>query len=671
MEFRKRVLLLASAASMIDQFNIANLQLLLDMGYEVHVACNFKEGNTCDRIQIKKLCQKMQLMQVNSHQWDCPRRPIPFQTCIRAYVQLLQLLDTYPFVWIHCQSPIGGALARAAAHRKGVRVLYTVHGFHFYHGAPIKNWILYYTAEKLLAHWTDILVTINTEDEQFARRHLRAGRIETISGVGIDTMRFHNQLTLEEREEEKKAFCLKFSIPNHAVILLSVGELSLRKNHRVVFNVLARMKRNDLYYIVCGQGELWAELTELADELGIKPYIRMTGFLSDVRSLYQNADIFVFPSIQEGLPVALMEAMASGLPCVVSDIRGNRELIDRRGGYLFSLSKPEQLKKAVLKLLDSPLRRSAFGRYNEKKIERYRLELVQKDMNHIYQRMDAEVRNAFHYDNRYQEHLPEISVVMPVYQAEGRRELADAIVSVCRQTLKDWELLICDDGSTDRTWDTLQQLAKIDNRIRLFRHYKNHGAGEARNTCIRAARGRYIAVMDSDDVSAPDRLRIQLDFLKRHPAYAFAGCRGEFFIRTIGDDGTYYRYCAKPEAKDFLVSLPFVHASILFRKEALVKVGGYDRSAAVIRVEDYDLLMRMYVKGLRGANIGKVLYFIRRDDRQYRRRKYRYRFHEVYVKYHRFQELGLMPSGYLYAVKPLFAGLFPARLITWLQQYYY
>ena len=138
---QRKVLMLSSVASMIDQFNMSNIRLLLEMGYEVHVACNFTKGNTCDQRRVKKLCGTLREMRVRLHPWDCPRTICP--GCLRAYRQLLELLARIPFAWMHCHSPVGGALARLAGHRMGVPVVYTAHGFHFYKGAPLKNWLVY------------------------------------------------------------------------------------------------------------------------------------------------------------------------------------------------------------------------------------------------------------------------------------------------------------------------------------------------------------------------------------------------------------------------------------------------------------------------------------------------------------------------------------------------
>ncbi|MDE7312283.1 MAG: glycosyltransferase [Eubacterium sp.] len=407
-EKKIRILMLASVASMIDQFNMPNIRLLLKLGYEVHVMCNFKEGNTCDARQVQRLVSTLHDWHVRCHAWDCPRDTgiRSFKKCRKAYRQLDRLLERLDFAWIHCHSPIGGALARLAARHRNVRVIYTAHGFHFYQGAPIKNWILYYPAEKLLAHWTDILITINREDHALARRKLRAGKICYLPGVGIEISRFSagqstgNQpqtvcLSDEIRQgtdvskktgagSVRREFCRKYRIPKQAVILLSVGELSRRKNHQAVLCALAGMRRQDVYYIICGQGNLRKKLCQQAKRLGVAPQVRMTGYQKDVEQMYRNADIFVFPSLQEGMPVALMEAMASGLVCAVSDIRGNRELVNEKGGFLFSPAHPQMLRDRLEKLLEQADQWQAYGRYNQARVKPYDQKEVMRRMKRIY-----------------------------------------------------------------------------------------------------------------------------------------------------------------------------------------------------------------------------------------------------------------------------------------------
>lgn len=667
MHTKPKVLILASVASMIDQFNLPNIRLLLDMGYEVHVACNFRKGNTCDNKRIQKLVYELHKMHVVCHQWDCPRGLLPPTECVRAFWQMMRLMEYSGFAWVHCHSPIGGALARTAAHLKKIRVIYTAHGFHFYKGAPFRNWLFYYPAEKLLAHWTDFLITVNQEDERFARRHLRAGKIWWIPGIGIETKERSGAMKCVNSRER---FCRKYQIPQNAQILLSVGELSKRKNHQTVLAALAKLHRKDVYYIICGQGEQKDRLIKQAHALGIAKYVRMPGYVEDVKSHYAYADLFLFPSLQEGLPVALMEAMAAGLACIVSDIRGNRELMDDRGGRLFSPGSAVQAQEKIKELLENPDLRKTCGQYNQKKIERFSLDVVQRRMRQIYRVMKSG-QSRRHKKKKDPGDTPEISVIMAVYQAADGRALRQAVRSICSQSYVNWELLICDDGSTDHTWEILEQLAAADSRIRLLRLAKNHKAGYARNKCIRAARGKYLAIMDADDISAPGRLHKQIDFLKSHPQAAFVGSRGEFFVRRIGDERECYPFCSMPQAADFLFSLPYVHASLMFRREALEQVHGYDIRRRVIRAEDYDLLLRLYAAGMYGANLDEVLYYIRRDRKQYKRRKYRYRFHEAYVKYKGFQKLNLMPKGIFYVAKPLLVGILPSSVVKVLQQRYY
>ncbi len=380
---KKKVLIAASVASMIDQFNMPNIRLLQEMGYEVHVLCNFREGNTCSRRRIQTFKKTLRAMHVVGHQWDCPREIFPVKNCLRAYRTVLELTGKIHFAWIHCHSPVGGALARMAANVRGIRVIYTAHGFHFYQGAPVRNWILYYPVEKMLSYRTDVLVTINREDYCFAKRHLKAGAVRYTPGVGIDPGRF--QIKGDScRSYIRRKVRGKYRIPDGAVLLLSVGELSGRKNHQAVLRALASLRRADIYYLICGQGECRDALKALAGRLGIAGQVRLAGYVEHVEDIYQAADIFVFPSFQEGLPAALMEAMASGLACVVSDIRGNRELVDERGGRRFSPDSPRQLAAMLRILLASPQRCLAYGRHNRKKVESCRLEIVQRTMREIY-----------------------------------------------------------------------------------------------------------------------------------------------------------------------------------------------------------------------------------------------------------------------------------------------
>lgn len=411
---KKKVLMAASVASMIDQFNMSNIQLLQHMGYEVHVTCNFQKGNTCDKRRIQKLKKTLSKWHVRWYQWDCPRNIWAIDQCVKAYVQLDKLTKCCQYEMIHCHSPIGGALARIVAHRRKIPVVYTAHGFHFYKGAPLKNWLLYYPVEKLLSYWTEVLITINEEDNAFARRHLSAKAICRIPGVGVDTKRFRDNdsvikddtikdserkersvgIQMSEDRNERNVVRTKYNIPKDAKLLLSVGELNKGKNHSIVMEAIAALSqkshREDIYYLICGQGELKLWMIQYAKQLHIEKQIQLAGYVTDIDTVYRSADIFVFPSKREGMPVALMEAMAAGLPVIASKIRGNTELIDDNGGVLLEQDDIEGFAEAILKLSGDSKRvyrlRKNMGIYNQNKIKQYDISFVNAKMRKIYRR---------------------------------------------------------------------------------------------------------------------------------------------------------------------------------------------------------------------------------------------------------------------------------------------
>ncbi|WP_346689582.1 glycosyltransferase family 4 protein [uncultured Cloacibacillus sp.] len=345
---RDKVLMLASVASMIDQFNIPNIKLLIDMGYKVDVACNFLEGSTCSDAKIDKLKNKLTAMGVDYYQIDFARSVRHILQNLKAYRQVLRLMKANRYKFIHCHSPIGGVCGRLAGHKTYTKVIYTAHGFHFYKGAPLLNWFVYYPIEKYLSRYTDVLITINKEDYAIARNKMHAKRTEYVPGVGIDIEKIKS---VKVDRNKKRA---ELGIPKDAIMLLSVGELSRRKNHEVVIRALAEMKYRNVVYAICGKGTLESYLKKLADNLGVSDRVFLLGFRTDVTEICKAADIFVFPSLQEGLPVALMEAMACGLPVVCSNIRGNIDLInDNENGILFNSLDIDAMAVAMRTMLDN------------------------------------------------------------------------------------------------------------------------------------------------------------------------------------------------------------------------------------------------------------------------------------------------------------------------------
>lgn len=383
-EDMKQVLMLASVASMIDQFNMPNIALLQKLGYHVDVACNFEQGNTCSDARVAELKSKLREMNVRCYQIDFARNIKCIGQNIKAYQQVKKLMEQNHYVFCHCHSPIGGVVARIAGHRTKTKVIYTAHGFHFYKGAPIANWLMFYPVEKILSYWTDTLITINQEDYERAKKKFHAGKTYYLPGIGIDLERFHvgDAQTIQQKRQE-------LGLQPQDVFLLSVGELSDRKNHVVVIEAMKQLiqRHPQLRYFICGQGEKKQELQQLIRKYHLEDHVKLLGFRTDVAELCQAADVFVFPSKQEGLPVALMEAMACGVPVVCSRIRGNTDIVkDGENGYLVSSDRSEKYILAIAKAMQMNTIADKKKMYaiNQVQLQPYSVSKINVEMQNIY-----------------------------------------------------------------------------------------------------------------------------------------------------------------------------------------------------------------------------------------------------------------------------------------------
>lgn len=253
--------------------------------------------------------------------------------------------------------------------------------------------------------------------------------------------------------------------------------------------------------------------------------------------------------------------------------------------------------------------------------------------------------------------MAEISVIMGIHNSSDKTILKQAIDSILNQTFTDFEFIICDDGSTDDTFDFLYEYQGKDKRIVLIKNDKNLGLAAALNHCLQYAKGKYIARMDADDISENFRLKKQYFFLEKHPEYGFVGA----CVKLIDSNGVWGERCLKefPQENDFLFRQPFVHPSILMRKSSYFAVNGYRDIKKTLRTEDYDLFMRLYAMNIKGYNLQEFLLYYREDKVAYKKRKYKYRINEMRVRYEGFKKLNLLPKGYIYIIKPLIVGFIP------------
>ena len=345
------------------------IRSLLDEGHSVDIATNEAESKVPD-------CYR---------QWGCTVYPISTsrsplsKSNLSAIAQLKALVSEQGYDIVHCHTPVAAMCTRLAcrkARKQGTKVFYTAHGFHFYQGAPILNWLVYYPVEKVCSYFTDVLITINQEDHALAKKRLRAKHIAYVPGVGLDLEKF-SQSTVEKCAKRQE-----LGIPNDATLLLSVGELNENKNHETVIRAIADM---DVYYMIAGIGEKKEQLQALVEELNLTDRVKLLGYRTDVAELYRACDIFVFPSFREGLSVSVLEAMASGLPVVCSRIRGNTDLIDEKGGALFCPHSTEDCRSAIAKITDGA-NAAGYGAYNAEKIKNFAFSEVKDRLLALYHR---------------------------------------------------------------------------------------------------------------------------------------------------------------------------------------------------------------------------------------------------------------------------------------------
>ncbi len=378
----KKALMYASVASMIQQFNMDNIRLLQELGYQVDVACNFEFGSTISNEKISELKVNLKNNGVRFFHIPVPRKLHDVRNLMDSYKSSVQIMNEEHYDLIHCHSPIGGVICRLANrksnHYQKCKMIYTAHGFHFFEGnSPIKN-LIFKTIERIGARYTDTLITINKEDFEAAGHFTlkKHGNVEYVPGIGL------NLDKISPRSEKGEILLDELNLDPNVQLILSVGELNENKNHKVVIEALPKLKDN-VHYLICGQGILKGQLLSYADELKVKERVHLLGYRSDTIEIMKSCDIFVFPSKREGLSVALMEAMACGLPCVVSKIRGNTDLIDDgKGGILFD--DETMVAQDILQLLESDTVRRTMSMYNLSKIKSFSREEVEKKMRCVY-----------------------------------------------------------------------------------------------------------------------------------------------------------------------------------------------------------------------------------------------------------------------------------------------
>ena len=368
-----KILYVATLSNTINAFLIPHIKMLVDEGHEVDIACNIDQ----------KIDTKLKSIVGNIFKVNFNRSPFKLDN-IKAYKEIIEIINQEKYEIIHTHTPTASAIVRLACRNlSNTKVIYTAHGFHFYKGAPLKNWIIYYPIEKWLSKYTDCLLTINNEDYNIAiEKKFKAKSIEKINGVGVDLSKFY-----PVSENEKFQLRKKHNFNENDFILIYPAELNKNKNQLLLIEVIDIIKDKipNIKLILAGTGELFNYYRKKVVKKGLEKYIVFTGYRTDIDELIKLSDVSVASSIREGLGKNVIEGMACGLPVVATKNRGHRELIiNGDNGFLVSLKDPVQIADSIYKIYKDSSLRKTMSQLNLNIVKKYSIENVTKDMELIY-----------------------------------------------------------------------------------------------------------------------------------------------------------------------------------------------------------------------------------------------------------------------------------------------
>ena len=368
----KKILYVTTVSGTINAFLVPHIEMFIkEKGYKVDVAC-------CINSEINK---RLIDLGVNVYRIAFSRNPLASNN-IKAIKEIQNLVEKEKYDIVHVHTPVAAFVTRLALRDfKDIKIVYTAHGFHFYKGAPVLNWGVYYPLEKIAAKWTDKLITINTEDFNKAKSKFKNKRCEVfkISGIGIDLEEYSNKkLDLDF----KKSLGLKET----DIVITVIAELIKRKNHKQIIDTLVGMKsKENIKILFVGRGILTEELKKYVKEKNLDKNIIFLGFRTDVEKIISITDIIGLFSYQEGLPRNLMEGMAQGKPIICTNIRGNNDLVvDGENGMLVEIENVQETINKLEKMIASKELREKMEKKSLEKIEKYKIENVLDEMDIIY-----------------------------------------------------------------------------------------------------------------------------------------------------------------------------------------------------------------------------------------------------------------------------------------------
>ena len=318
-----------------------------------------------------------------------PRRPLSLKT-FSCIFELRKIIRNEKYDIIHCHTPMGSVIARLAAKpffkKNKIKVVYTAHGFHFFKNAPLINWCVYYPVEKYLSRFTSVLITINEEDFQFAKRKFHTKDVRKFNGVGVDLTKYYP--FIENRKEKISIVRESLQIQKDAFVILYIAEFIKRKNHKLIFDIFPKIRSYipNVKLILAGKGELLDYYKKFVEKNNYSNDVIFTGYTNLIHDYCRVSDLLLMPSFQEGLPISMIEAMATGIPIVASNIRGHVDVVENgKNGFLCEISDPNQFVEAIKKIYDSEELRTKIFNENLKKAPIFSVEQILESMCKVYE----------------------------------------------------------------------------------------------------------------------------------------------------------------------------------------------------------------------------------------------------------------------------------------------
>lgn len=379
-----KILYVTTNSNTVNAFLIPHVKFLIEQGNEVGLAFNI----------IQEVSPELINLGCKIHQIEFQRSPLKKENHM-AYKKIKRIIVGEGYECVHVHTPVASFLTRFACRNLiNVTILYTAHGFHFFRGAPKKNWLIYFTLEKIAARWTDGLITMNHEDFQAASKlRLRKDKsIYKIHGVGLDLKKFSPQIP-----KEKDRLRNEYGYTSEDFLLIYVGELSYRKHQDLLIEAISMLKGSipKLKLLLVGDGDLLNDYIDLAKRLGVEENVEFLGYRKDVNQLLSLSDVAISTSRQEGLPVNVMEAMATGLPLIVTDCRGNHDLVlSGENGLIVDVNDAGDCANAIIKLYQSEAFRRELGEKSLERIQLYSLENVINELKEIYAEASCKISNS-------------------------------------------------------------------------------------------------------------------------------------------------------------------------------------------------------------------------------------------------------------------------------------